>query len=337
MTRPLRIQYPGAWYHIMNRGRRSEKIFCNKDDYEIFLEVLKESAEMWSVRVAAYCLMPNHYHILLQTPAGNISRAMRHINGVYTQRYNKKNFCDGQLFRGRYKSILVEEDNYLLQLVRYIHRNPVTAGIASKPNDYLWSSERGYLSIGKKWNWLHKEFIFSLLTKDKRQWVRQYKKFVSVDNDEKMAGLLERERWPLVLGSEKFIDWVKGRYYTSTFNLEVPQTKELAPSGVLIINTVCGFYNISTDQLYVSRRGEFNEPRNVAIFLMRKLRCDSLNEIGRQFQMDKYSSVSSILVRMKKLTLKDRGIRDGWIRLLKPCTRAKGRLDPHSCLVLFLS
>lgn len=125
MSRALRIEYEGAWYHVMNRGRRHEDIFTVKRDYELFVDLIRESVDMWDVNIAAYCLMPNHYHMLIQTPLGNITRVMRHINGVYTQRYNRKHGEDGQVFRGRYKSILVHGDSYLLQLLRYIHRNPV--------------------------------------------------------------------------------------------------------------------------------------------------------------------------------------------------------------------
>jgi len=111
MSRPLRIEYPGAWYHVMNRGRRSESIFSDRHDYLMFIDLLIEISEMWNVNIAAYCLMTNHYHILLQTPDGNISRCMRHLNSVYTQRYNRRHGgLDGQLFRGRYKSILVCND-----------------------------------------------------------------------------------------------------------------------------------------------------------------------------------------------------------------------------------
>ena len=145
MSRPLRIQYPGAWYHVMNRGRRGESVFVDKGDYAIFVELLKEVVDMYKMRVAAYCLIPNHYHLLLQTPGGDLSRCMRHVNGIYTQRFNRTHHCDGQLFRGRYKSILVDGDSYLLELVRYIHRNPLKAGLAKKLSDYEWSSHRAYL------------------------------------------------------------------------------------------------------------------------------------------------------------------------------------------------
>ena len=117
MARPLRIEYPDAWYHVMNRGRRAETIFSDDKDYLAFTELLKETSEMWNIRVAAYCLMPNHYHILVQTPEANLSRSMRHLNGVYTQRYNSRHRCDGRLFRGRYKSILIDTDSTLSSIM----------------------------------------------------------------------------------------------------------------------------------------------------------------------------------------------------------------------------
>ena len=168
MSRPLRIEYPGAWYHVMNRGRRSESIFLDKHDYLMFIDLLIEVSGMCNVNIAAYCLMTNHYHILLQTPDGNISRCMRHLNSVYTQKYNKRHGFDGQLFRGRYKSILVCNDSHLLQLIRYIHKNPVKAGMVKDMPDYEWSSYKGYLSYANKWKWLHKDYIFSMITPKKR-------------------------------------------------------------------------------------------------------------------------------------------------------------------------
>lgn len=108
MARPLRIQFPDAWYHVMNRGRREDLIFKDKGDYYAFIDLLKDCIEMWNIRVVAYCLMGTHYHILLQTPDANLSRCMRHINGVYTQYFNRSHRLDGHLFRGRYKSILVD-------------------------------------------------------------------------------------------------------------------------------------------------------------------------------------------------------------------------------------
>ncbi|WP_240744921.1 transposase [Desulforhopalus sp. IMCC35007] len=167
MSRPLRLEYPGAWYHVMNRGRWGEKIFFTATDRETFLKVLQEASELWNMRISAYCLMPNHYHLFVQTPDGNLSRCMRHVNGVYTQRFNREHKKEGQLFRGRYKAVLVDEESYLLEVLRYIHRNPLKAGIVKSLDDFPWSSHKGYLSKAKKWSWLEKETLLTQLTQVK--------------------------------------------------------------------------------------------------------------------------------------------------------------------------
>lgn len=184
MTRPLRIEYPNAWYHVMNRGRRGEEVFADDRDFELFLALLHEANELFDCRVAAYCLMPNHYHLLMKTPSGNLSRIMRHINGVYTQRYNRRRKIDGQLFRGRYKSILVEEDSYLLELLRYIHLNPVRAKICERVGDYLWSSHRGYLSESDNWLWLYKDFLLAMFADKPEMMTLKYKEFMRCEDSE---------------------------------------------------------------------------------------------------------------------------------------------------------
>lgn len=325
MSRPLRIEYPGAWYHIMSRGRRSEKIFYDRQDYQSFVGLLGEASEMWNIRVAAYCLMTNHYHILVQTPDANIARSMRHINGVYTQRFNRKHDCDGPLFRGRYKSILVSADSYLLQLIRYIHRNPVRAGYVDSLGDYLWSSHKGYLSVARKWEWLYKEFIFSLLTKNRKEWLKKYRQFVSLENDAEMAAVIDGKKWPSVMGPDDFVDWIKGRYYALKENDEVPRAKDLAPAPGAIIKTVCDFYDVNRDMLSVSKRGEFNEPRNAAIFLMRKMRRDTLKEIGERFKVKKYSSISSIIERVKQRMQKDRKLKNRIDKLYNMINKSQGQ------------
>ena len=191
MSRPLRIEYPDAWHHVMNRGRRAEDVFMDDSDYNTFLELLMDAMELWNVRIAAYCLMQNHYHLLVQTPIANVSRCMRHINGVYTQRFNRHQRCDGQLFRGRFKSIVVEADSYLLQLLKYIHRNSLRVGIVDKLDSYEWSSHKGYVSKAKKWDWLHKDFVLSML----------------------IIRIFEKKKLPWILGTESFIDWVKDSFF----------------------------------------------------------------------------------------------------------------------------
>jgi len=310
MSRPLRIKYPNAWYHILNRGRRKELIFIDKKDYYRFIDLLKDTSEQWNLRIAAYCLMPNHYHLLVQTPDANISRCMRHIDGVYTQRFNRHHKCDGPLFRGRYKSILVDADSYLLQLVRYIHYNPLKAGLTDRIDRYLWSSHRGYLSKAEKWNWLYKDFVFSMMSKNKGERLKNYRQFLSMEEENDISKVLDKKKWPAMLGSIDFITNVKEKYFSEKINDEVPQSQELAPDPYQIQKIVCEYYRIDKEELFSSRRGIFNEPRNIAIYLTRRLRGDSLKQIGVHFKLKKYSSVSSIIERMNEAIAKDQKLRN---------------------------
>jgi len=322
MSRPLRIQYPDAWYHVMNRGRRGEEIFVGKKDYNVFIDLLKDIVADYNVNIASYCLMSNHYHLLLQTPEANISRSMRHLNGVYTQRYNRFYQCDGPLFRGRYKCILVEADSYLLELVRYIHRNPLEAGMVEDLGKYAWSSHNGYLSGAKKWNWLHKNYILSLFSKNKAESIRRYKHFVSEETLKEINLILGRRKLPAILGRKSFVDKMKETFFINKTHEEIPASKSLAPDVDRIISEVCKFYNVNTNDLLLSRRGYFNEPRNVAIYLIRHLRGDRLKDVGEFFGIAKNSTISSVDRRLKREMIKDKKIKKN-VEILKS-TLSKG-------------
>ena len=309
MSRPLRIQFPDAWYHIMNRGRRSENIFIDKNDYYNFINLLKELVEDYNIKVAAYCMLPNHYHLLVQTPDSNISRAMRHLNGVYTQRYNRSHNCDGTLFRGRYKSILVDGDSYLMELVRYIHRNPLEAGLAGHLENYPWSSHKGYISGAKKWNWLNKNYILNLFANKRADAVRTYRKFVLKETSEEINNIFIRRKFPAIIGSDTFIDKIKNRFFESKTHEEIPETKFLAPDASKIIRKICKFYNVNEEEIFSSRRGYFNEPRNVSIYLMRRLRGDTLKEVGEFFGINRNSTISSVVERLKTEIKKNRKLK----------------------------
>jgi putative transposase len=299
MSRPLRIQYPDAWYHIMNRGRRGEDIFTDKNDYHAFVDLLKELVEDYNIKIAAYCLLPNHYHLLVQTPDSNISRAMRHLNGVYTQRFNRNHNFDGQLFRGRYKSILVEGDSYLMELVRYIHRNPMEAGLVDSLGKYTWSSHKGYLSSAKKWDWLHKDYILNFFAKKRVDATRIYRQFMLKEAPEGINKILGRRKLPAIVGDDNFVDKIKNKFFVNKSHEEVPESRSLAPAAEKIIEEVCKFYNVTEQDILSSRRGYFNEPRNVSIYLMRRLRGDTLKDVGELFGVDKNSTVSSVVERLK--------------------------------------
>jgi putative transposase len=139
MARPLRIAYPGAWYHVTSRGNEQKDVFKSSKDREKFLDYLVSATERYGAAIHVFCLMSNHYHLLLETPGGNLSQIMRHINGAYTTYFNVKRKRAGHLFQGRFKAILIEADEYALELSRYIHLNPVRAGMADEPGEYAWS------------------------------------------------------------------------------------------------------------------------------------------------------------------------------------------------------
>jgi putative transposase len=310
MSRPLRIDYPNAWHHVMNRARRGTSLFIDKADFQQFIDLLQETAELFNVNVAAFCLMPTHYHLMVQTPAANLSRCMRHLNGVYTQKYNVMHGSDGTLFRGRYKSILVDADSYVLQLVRYIHRNPLKAGLVKRLDQYVWSSHKGYLSKAKKWNWLYKDFVLQMLTDQISSQIRIYKQFMVQEQDEDLIRVFERERQPSMLGSKEFISWVKDRFFKKKIDNEIPASKGLAPDLDRIISEVNRYYETRPAALTAVRRGIENEPRDVAIYLIRTMRSEPLMRIGARFGLNRYSSVSSVVIRVNAKLQKDRKFKE---------------------------
>ncbi len=300
MSRPLRIDYPGAWHHVMNRSRSGTELYCDKEDYELFLSLVQETSTMYHMNVSAYCLMPNHYHLLVQTEDGNLARCMRHLNGIYTQKYNIRHKCDGTLFRGRYKSVLVQVDSYLLQLVKYIHRNPVKAGLAETLPAYKWSSYKGYISSKVEWQWLYKTFVLSMLSRDKEEQKVKYKALMGLENSEEIESFYSKKNQLSILGDEKFTNWVKKTFFKEKSDQEIPESKRLAPEIDLINNTVAETYKIGLSQLFSARRGSENEPRNIAIYLARQLRGEPLKKIGKSFNLKRVSSVSSVFERVNR-------------------------------------
>ena len=174
---------------------------------------------------------------------------------------------------------------------------------------FPWSSHRGYLSVAKKWDWIYKRYVFQLLSKDKTTWIKRYRQHMSQEDDPGLSQLMESKKWPSVLGAKAFTDWIKGQYYHRKDNSEIAQGRELAPEPEEILSAVYDAYAITPEALSVSKRGTFNEPRNVALFLFRRVRRDSLKDIGAWFHIKKYSSVSSAIERLKARMEADRQLK----------------------------
>ena len=298
MSRPLRIEYPGAYYHVMNRGRGRQAIFADRADYLRFTDLMQEIGRMWSVRIHAYSLLPNHYHLLIETPQGQLSRALRHLDGLYTQRYNRAHRTDGPLFRGRYKAILVDADSYLLQLVRYIHLNPVEARLVRDASLHPWTSHRFYLEPSRPPVLLTTDAVLARFAHNRTEARKRYQAFIAEGVDEETQGLYRRGNWPAIWGSEPFREKMRA----VELHDEIPQSKGERPRATLnqIEHAICTGYRIDRERLRVKRRGRWNEPRNVAIYLARERWGYALKEIGSAWGGLKYSSISSMVYAVKR-------------------------------------
>ncbi|MBI3398600.1 MAG: transposase [Deltaproteobacteria bacterium] len=180
MSRPLRIEYPGAVYHITSRGNEKKAVFKDKSDREAFLKVLAQVNKRYNWLCHAYCLMDNHYHTLVETPDGNLSIGMRQLNGVYTQTFNRRHKRPGHLFQGRYKAILIQKDSHLLEVCRYIVLNPVRARIVEQPGDWKWSS---YLATSGRENphpCLTRDWILNQFSRTRVKAEKGYRQFVNL-------------------------------------------------------------------------------------------------------------------------------------------------------------
>jgi REP element-mobilizing transposase RayT len=176
VSRPLRLEFSGALYHITARGNRQEDIFEDDGDREKFLSILEEVCERFNCICHAYCLMSNHYHLIIETPDANLSKGMRQLNGVYTQSFNRAHNRVGHVFQGRYKAINVEKDSYLLELSRYIVLNPVRAKMARTARDWRWSSYRAMIGQVNKPEFLETDWVLSAFAKRKSKAIAAYKK-----------------------------------------------------------------------------------------------------------------------------------------------------------------
>jgi len=309
MPRPIRIEYEDAYYHVMNRGSGRQAIFHSDVYYQAFMETLSEARERFQLVIHSYCLMGNHYHLLLQTPLGNLGRIMRHINGVYTQRHNRLKHTDGPLFKGRYKAILIEEDAYLLALSRYIHRNPIESKrpIVKKLEQFPWSSYPAYINKTKAPEWLHRETLYSML--NQRQKYKAYQAYVGQSNDDEIIQFYDRTNIASVLGSKEFVDWLQEEVIPD-LNKKV-FVKNVLPKVLTIeqiIMSVAKFYNIEYKNLTQIVKGPDKGlmARKVAMYMCQQLGGYQLNEIMTHFELSHIGSVSFITSQIRKNIRNDR-------------------------------
>ncbi len=251
--------------------------------FPIFLQTLKEAHQQFHIEIHAYCLMDNHYHLLIKTPGANLSRAMRHVNGVYTQRYNQRNKTDGPLFRGRYKAILVDSDAYLLHLSKYIHLNPLTAKMVESLELYKWSSYLAYTNQVKPASWLIQEEIYAQITLSNDK-PAHYKLFMNNEElNKNLFNFYNQSNTAPVLGDESFVRSLPLRKPSK----EVPQAQQVTkrPTISAILSEVANTFDTQPSDLLIIKRGRqnANPARKMAIYIARKYGDYHLLELANTF------------------------------------------------------
>ena len=311
----------------MNRGGNRNRVFFKDDDYELFINVLKEACCLFNVYISAYCLMGNHYHLVVHTPEGNLSRFMRHVNGVYTQRYNSKYKRDGALFRGRFKAILIQADEYLTHVVKYIHQNPLKAKMTNDLSSYKWSSHQFYLKGKSDGEWLDINSLLGGFSSSKRKAILMYKEFMDICLDDKVMNFYSKKAKSSIFGNDGFVEMIKGEFVKSdkVSIREIKEKREILGEGrIKTINAlICSRFNIEESLLYQTRRGVGNIPRLFAISLSRELSGLSFPEIAKRYKIKSYKTVASSNFRLQERMNKSRKIKKQYIALKKLCSQGE--------------
>lgn len=279
MARPLRVEYSGAIYHITSRGNARLVIYEGDEDRRSFIKILGDVIDRYNWICYAYCLMDNHYHLLIETPDGNLSQGMRQLNGVYTQKFNWHHGRVGHIFQGRFKAILVDRDHYLLELCRYVVLNPVRAGIVAIPEAYPWSSYRATAGLDRGYSFLKRDWILAQFGKRRRRAERNYRDFVRAASD--MVSPWSKVQGQIFIGSAKFVEEMKPLLEGKEALQEVPKVQRFAHRPEL--KTV----------LSLKRRGD-KEERNKAIRGAHFKYGYSLKEIGSHLGLH-YTTISKII------------------------------------------
>ena len=300
MARPLRIEYSGAFYHITSRGNERRDVFKSQRDREKFLSYLESATERYGAAIHVYCLMDNHYHLLLETPAGNLSQIVHHINGAYTTYFNAKRKRSGHLFQGRYKAILIEVDEYAKELSRYIHLNPVRAGIAENPEEYKWSSCMYYTVKKNAPEWLERGLILGYFGKELAVSRKRYRGFIRSGMDQGYENPLAELTHSVILGSREFVTEIQDRFLKNKKpDRDLAALRELSEKPSLdhiekVVNSV-----LSSDQKLA---------RQVKLHLCHRYSGMKLREIGLRFDIG-LSGITQASRRIDLKTGKDKKLR----------------------------
>ncbi len=296
MSRPLRLSFENAVYHITARGNRREPIFYDDDDRNNFLGKINETCLKYSFFCFAYCLMDTHYHLFLRTLLPNISDGMHYLNTAYANWFKARHKIVGVVFQGRYKSLLVDEHSYSINLSAYIHLTPFRAGITADIRAYPWSSYRGYVDGENTSVRLDTGLVLDQLDNDRETARIKYEAYVL--ENLMMENPLKKSFARFAYGGEEFIRSIKDRAGDIGNLREIPEARALtANTAEDIINQVMAQFSVTREELFSKKRGNFL--RHMTLFLLKKFTPMSLREIGELFHMD-YAAVSQACKRYEE-------------------------------------
>ncbi len=303
MARPYRLQAEDTLYHIIVRGNERKNIFRRARDYEKYLEYLACAKEKYQCHIYAYVLMNNHLHLLLETSLPNISQIMHYLNSSYSTYFNVKYKRVGHLFQGRYKSVIVDKEEYLLELTRYIHLNPVRAKMVKKPGDYTWSSYQAF--IGKRNDDLISLKHLKHYNKFTKEQYRQFVESLSV-NEHKLR---EDMYAGFILGSERFIKAILKECREQVETKDVSFASDINDAIRMdeILTYVCSYYKVDQESICKARRLR-SDARAASIYFVKQYTSCSNGEIGERFGIS-YSAVSKMVATVNKRIKEERGYR----------------------------
>jgi len=328
MTRPLRIQYPGAVYHVTCRGNERREIYQDDPDRLQFLEILAQTQEIYTLKIHGYVLMNNHFHLLVETPLGNLGESMRRLNITYTSYYNRRHERVGHLYQGRYKSLLVDKDTYLSVLSRYIHLNPVRITTSETKSakekmqallDYRWSSLNGYLNTRRRENFVDHDLVLSEYGGDTPDGRRSYRRRIMED----LTGRIDIRGEIVgqsILGGDRFIAWLQEKMVGDKKDRECPPLHALQcyRSEEAIFEAI----EKATGKGLREIRSERGGIRQIAMELLYRVGGLKGVEIGRLLNVD-YTTVSQGRKRLREKIKKEPGTKALLERLERDLSRLK--------------
>ena len=294
MSRQIRIQYPGAWYHVNHRGAARQRVFENDIDRRTFLSQVGVTYERYNLEVHSYCLMTNHYHLLVRTPDGNLADAMRHLNSTYTQIFNRAHEIDGPLFKGRYSAQLVQDDEYLTTAMRYVHLNAYKAKLETELGEYKWSSLPAYLQLARPQSWLKVAEVFGRFERS----VDRFASFVR-------AGITPEspveETGSLILGSPEFSVAVTETLQPDTESRPSHRSAQYHPTLTEVETAVSRVWRCDPAEVRVGGQGSRNRQRMAVLSLACELTGLSQRDLAGVYGYKNYKGVATAIYRAKAL------------------------------------